>query len=231
MLRYARRPDPTVTCGRRVMDRGLVVRQWSSGLVIAAIAASIISCGGSPAASVPPPGGGGSAPTTTPADGGGASAAPTAASSPDVGGPGSAHFEITGPAAASGDIPFLRSVLRDESDAQAPGAVQSAVFEDASANISITFPTPLCGATLPLSCGSVAFTGYGDPGVGIAANGWRSTPLPAGTACTWDIAQVTANGGSGSVECTDAINTRDLGAEPGTIKITFTYTDAAPQQL
>jgi hypothetical protein len=198
---------------------------------MAAIAVSIIGCGGSPAASVAPAGGDSSEPTATLADGGAASAAPTAASSSAAGGPGSAHYEITGPNAASGDVAFLWSTLSSKYALEAPGTVQQLVFQDAAAELSIYFPVPSCSSDFPQTCGIVKFTSFGNPGFALGANGWHQTPLPEGPSCTWDMSQLTPNGGTGSVECNEAINSRDLKADPNTIKITFTYTDPAPTQL
>jgi hypothetical protein len=132
-------------------------------------------------------------------------------------GSGNAHYEITGPDAASGDATFASSVNDTSSDAYQ----QSVVFEDGSLVIRIKFPPPGCNALGTAPCGTIDIsTATGS----LRDIGWRASPLPAGPSCTWDIPSLTANGGSGTVECTNAINQAHP-ATPNTVTITFTYRD------
>jgi len=120
------------------------------------------------------------------------------------GGSGSAHYEITGPDAASGDMKFAGSSRDSSSDAFS----QSVLFKDGSmAIMRIFFPGPGC-----VDCGAV--------NVGIAGVSLHD----GGQSCTWDIATLTANGATGAVECINAVNPAHP-TTPDTITISFTYHD------
>lgn len=152
---------------------------------------------------------------------GGPSAAPTpqvpAASGAAGGGSGSAHYEITGPDAASGDATFASSTHDRSSDAFS----QSVVFQDGSLVIRIKFAPPGCNAFGLSPCGAVDIsTATGS----LRDSGWRGSPLPGGPSCTWDTASLTANGGTGTIECINAVNPAHP-TTPNRVSITFTYHD------
>ena len=155
---------------------------------------------------------------------GGPSPAPTpqVSATPDAagGGSGSAHYEITGPDAASGDATFARSTRDGASDQFS----QSVVFQDGSLVIRIKFQAPGVQCSLPfvgVGCGTVDIsTATGS----LRDSGWRALPLPAGPSCTWDTASLTDNGGTGTVECINAVNP-DHPTTPNRVSITFTYHD------
>jgi hypothetical protein len=155
---------------------------------------------------------------------GGPSPAPTpqVPATPDAagGGSGSAHYEITGPDAASGDATFARSTRDGASDQFS----QSVVFQDGSLVIRIKFQAPGVQCSLPfvgVGCGTVDIsTATGS----LRDSGWRALPLPAGPSCTWDTASLTDNGGTGTVECINAVNP-DHPTTPNRVSITFTYHD------
>lgn len=152
---------------------------------------------------------------------GGPSPAPTpqvpAASDAAGGGSGSAHYQITGPDAASGDATFVSSRFDSSSDAFS----QSVVFQDGSLIIRIKFAPPGCNALGLGPCGTVDISAARGS---LRDVGWRALPLPAGPSCTWDTPSLTANGGTGTVECTNAVNP-DHPTTPNTVTITFTYDD------
>ena len=123
-------------------------------------------------------------------------------------GSGSAHYEITGPDAASGDATFASGALDTSSDAFS----QIARFQDGSLVIKIKFPPP--GCDIP-TCGTVDInTATG----GMHADG-----------CTWDTASLTADGATGTVECTNAVNPANP-TTPNRVTITFTYQDPSGGQ-
>jgi len=130
------------------------------------------------------------------------------------GGSGSAHYEITGPDAASGDAKFFSSTNDTSSDAFS----QSVFFQDGSVGIRIKFPPPGCSLA---GCGIVVIS---TATVSLRDDGWRALPLPGGPSCTWDIASMTANGATGTVECTNAVNPAHP-TTPNRVTITFTYHD------
>ena len=132
-------------------------------------------------------------------------------------GSGTAHFEISGPDAASGDATFAGSTLDTSSDAYS----HSVVFQDGSLVIRIKFPPPGCNALGLAPCGAVDITSATGS---LRDSGWRTSPLPAGPTCTWDTTSLTVNGGTGTVECTNAVNQAHP-ATPNTVTITFTYHD------
>ena len=138
---------------------------------------------------------------------GGPSPAPTpqvsATSGAAGGGSGSAHYEITGPDAASGDATFASSTLDTSSDAFS----QVVRFQDGSLVIKIKFPPKGCDIA---TCGTVDIN---TATVGMHADG-----------CTWDTASLTAEGATGAVECTNAVNP-DHPTTPNRVTITFTYQD------
>ena len=141
---------------------------------------------------------------------GGPSPAPTsqtpATSGPAVTGSGSAHYEITGPDAASGDAKFASS---STSDASSNEYRQSAVFQEGSVFIRIEFPAP--GAVCSF-CGKVD--------VSTATASLHD----AGPTCTWDIASLAADGATGTVECTNLVNAANP-TTPNVATITFAYND------
>ena len=140
-----------------------------------------------------------------------------ATSDPAGGGSGSAHYEITGPDAATGDATFVSSSHDTSSDAFS----QSVVFQDGSLVIRIKFPPPGCNALGNVACGTVDIsTATGS----MRDSGWRDSPLPGGPSCTWDTASLTANGGSGTVQCVNAVNPVHP-STPNGVTITFTYHD------
>jgi hypothetical protein len=140
---------------------------------------------------------------------GGPSPAPTAqvpaSSGAAGGGSGSAHYEITGPDAASGDARFASSNRDTTSDAFS----QSVRFQDGLLDIRIKFPHPGCGAP-GIDCGTVD--------ISTAKASMRDAR------CTWDIASLTANGATGTVECINAVNAAHP-TTPNRVTITFTYQD------
>ena len=158
---------------------------------------------------------------------GGPSPAPTppAASDAAAAGSGSAHYEITGPDAASGDATFARSTRDGASDQFS----QSVVFQDGSLVIRIKFQAPGVQCSLPfvgVGCGTVDIsTATGS----LRDSGWRASPLPGGPSCTWDTASLTANGGTGTVECINAVNPAHP-TTPNRVTITFTYHDPSAGQ-
>jgi hypothetical protein len=157
---------------------------------------------------------------------GGPSPAPTpqvtATPGATVVGSGSAHYEIIGPDSASGDATFAGSSRDSSSDAFS----QSAVFEDGSLVIRIKFPPPGCNAIGTGPCGSVDIS---TATASLRDSGWRGSPLPAGPSCTWDTPSLTANGGTGTVECTNLLNPADP-TTLNTVTITFTYEDPSAGQ-
>jgi hypothetical protein len=142
---------------------------------------------------------------------GGPSPAPTtqlpATSSPAGGGSGSAHYEITGPDAASGDARFASSSRDPSSDSFS----QSVRFEDGPLVIRIRLQPPGTPS-------SVHPVGTVDISTATA------TLHDAGPSCTWDTASLTANGGTGTVDCVDAVNPAHP-TTPNRVSITFTYQD------
>jgi len=162
---------------------------------------------------------------------GGPSPAPTpqvpATSGPAGGGSGSAHYEITGPDAASGDVKFASSATGGPSS---DAFSQSAIFQDGSLVIRIKFPNPGCASLLAdnpqpnPNCGAVSIS---TATLSLQDSGWRAQPLPGRPSCTWDTASLTANGGTGTVECINAVNPAHPNT-PDTITITFTYQDPSP---
>lgn len=130
------------------------------------------------------------------------SQAPATSSAAD-GGSGSAHYEITGPDAAIGDAQFASSTSDLSSDAFS----QIVRFQDGSLVIMIEFPPPGC-----VVCGTVD--------ISTAA----STIHDGGASCRWAIASLTAKGGSGTIECINAVN-RAKPATPNKATITFMYSD------
>ena len=144
---------------------------------------------------------------------GGPSPAPTpqvpATSSPAVSGSGSAHYEITGPDAASGDAKFASSTRDDPTSDEFS---QFALFQDGAVSIRLRFPPPGCSAGGPYACGTVAISTA------------TASLHDAGASCTWDIASLTANGATGTVECINAVNTAEP-TTPNRVTITFTYHD------
>lgn len=158
---------------------------------------------------------------------GGPSPAPTlpAASDAAAAGSGSAHYEITGPDAASGDAVFAGSTRDTSSDAFS----QSVVFQDGSLVIRIKFQPPGVQCSLPfvnVHCGTVDIsTTTGS----LRDAGWRASPLPGGPSCTWDTASLTDNGGTGTVECINAVNPAHP-TTPNRVSITFTYHDPSAGQ-
>jgi hypothetical protein len=145
----------------------------------------------------------------------GPSAAPTpqvpATSGVAGGGSGSAHYEITGPDAASGDAKFASSIRDTSSDAFS----QSVRFQDGSLVIRIKFPGPGCvisGIGQGSDCGTVD--------ISTATVSLHD----GGPSCTWDIAPLTANDGAGTVECINAVNPAHA-TTPNRVTITFTYHD------
>ena len=143
----------------------------------------------------------------------------TATSGATAGGSGSAHYEITGPDAASGDVKFASSAVSYDP------FIQSVLFQDGSSVIRINFPhVALCTPLFRFPCGRV---GISTATLSLQDAGWRDLPLPGGPSCTWDTASLTANGGTGTVECTNAVN-RAHPTTPDRITITFTYQDPSP---
>lgn len=133
------------------------------------------------------------------------------------GGSGGAHYEITGPDAATGDATFASSTHDRSSDAFS----QSVVFQDGSLVIRIKFPPPGCNALGIVACGTVDIsTATGS----LRDTGWLGSPLPGRPSCTWDTASLTANGGTGTIECINAVNPAHP-ATPNKVTITFTYHD------
>ena len=127
------------------------------------------------------------------------------------GGSGSAHYEITGPDAASGDAKFASSIRDTSSDAFS----QSVRFQDGSLVIRIKFPGPGCvisGIGQGSDCGTVD--------ISTATVSLHD----GGPSCTWDIAPLTANDGAGTVECINAVNPAHA-TTPNRVTITFTYQD------
>ncbi len=145
---------------------------------------------------------------------GGPSPAPTAqvpaTSGAAGGGSGSAHYVITGPDAASGDAKFTSSTHDRSSDAFS----QSALFQDGSLIIRLKFPPPGCLVNVP--CGAVD--------ISAATMSMRDGPR-----CTWDIASLNAKGGTGTVECINAVNPAQP-TTPNRVTITFTYHDPSVGQ-
>ena len=121
------------------------------------------------------------------------------------GGSGSAHYEITGPDAATGDATFASSTR----DKAASDFNQSANFQDGSLVIRIKFPPPGCNA---VGCGKVEIS---NPTMSLH---------DGGPSCTWDVASLTDNGGTGTVECINALNTANP-TTPNRVTITFAYHD------
>lgn len=159
---------------------------------------------------------------------GGPNPAPTAqvpsSSGAAGGGSGAAHYEITGPDAASGDVKFASSTLGLSSDE----FLQSALFQDGSLVIRIKFPVPGgCSGSITGGCGTVDIS---TATLRLRDAGWRAQPLPGGPSCTWDIPTLTANGGTGAVKCINAVNPANP-TGPDRITITFTYHDPSPGQL
>jgi hypothetical protein len=139
------------------------------------------------------------------------SPAPTSqapATSAVEGGSGSAHYEITGPDAASGDATFASSTLDTSSDAFS----QVVRFQDGSLVIKIKLPPK--GCDIP-TCGTVDIN---TSTVGMHADG-----------CTWDTASLTADGATGTVECINAVSPANP-STPNKVTITFTYHDPTAGQ-
>jgi hypothetical protein len=122
-------------------------------------------------------------------------------------GSGSAHYEITGPDAASGDATFASSTHDTSSDAFS----QSVRFQDGSLVIKMKFPHPGC------------VTGCGTVDINTATAGMRDA------GCAWEISSLTTNGGTGTVECINAVNP-DHPTTPNRVTITFTYHDPSASQ-
>jgi hypothetical protein len=156
---------------------------------------------------------------------GGPSSVPTpqapATSGAAGGGSGAAHYEITGPDAASGDVKFARSAASDASSAEFG---QSVLFQDGALAIRIKFPIPAFCISGSYGCGTV---GISTATMSLRDDGWRAVPLPGRPSCTWDTASLTANGGTGTVECINAVNPAHP-TTPDRITITFTYHDPSP---
>jgi hypothetical protein len=146
------------------------------------------------------------------------------------GGSGAAHYEITGPDAASGDVTFARSAA---SGAASDEWGQSADFQDGSVVIRLKFPNPGCSSLMASNpqpnpnCGTVSIS---TATLTLRDGGWRALPLPGGPSCTWDTAALTANGGTGTVKCTNALNPAHP-TTPDRVTVTFTYHDPSPGQL
>jgi hypothetical protein len=144
---------------------------------------------------------------------GGPSPAPTtevpATSGAAGGGSGSAHYEITGPDAASGEAKFASSTRDDPSSDEFS---QFVVFQDGAVSIRLKFPPPGCSAGGPFACGTVEISTA------------TTTLHDAGASCTWDIASLTANGATGTVECINAVTAAEP-TTPNRVTITFTYHD------
>jgi hypothetical protein len=155
---------------------------------------------------------GGPSPAPTPqvpaTSGGPVASGVPATSGPAGGGSGSAHYEITGPDAASGDAKFASSI-HDETSGQFR---QIARFQDGSVVVKIEFAPPGCVVDVPIPCGTVD--------ISTATLSLHD----GGSSCTWDYASLTATGGTGTVECTDAVNPAQP-ATPNRVRITFTYHD------
>jgi hypothetical protein len=126
------------------------------------------------------------------------------------GGSGMAHYRITGPDAATGDATFASSTHNTSSDAFS----QSVVYQDGSVVIRIKFPPAGCSA-ISDACGTVD--------ISTAKGGMRDA------GCTWDIDSLTAIGGTGTVECIDAVNPA-YPTTPNKVTITFTYNDPSASQ-
>jgi len=142
---------------------------------------------------------------------GGPSPAPTpqasATSDASGEGSGSAHYEIIGPDAASGDAKFASSTHDTSSDAFR----QVVLFQDGSLVIKIKLPPPgVCPG-----CGTVDIS--------------TATVSMRDAGCTWDIASLNANGGTGTVECINAVNPANP-TTPNRVTITFTYHDPSASQ-
>jgi hypothetical protein len=140
----------------------------------------------------------------------------SATSGPAGGGSGTAHYDITGPDAASGDATFARSTHNTASDAFS----QSVLFQDSALTIKIEFAPPGCNALGEYPCGSVEIS---SDTIYMRDSGWRATPLPSGPSCTWDTPSLTTTGGSGTVVCINLVN--PARSTPNTVTITFTYQD------
>ena len=125
-------------------------------------------------------------------------------------GSGSAHYEITGPDAASGDATFASSSLDTSSDAFS----QIVLFQDGSLVIKIKFPPP--GCDIP-----TLWDGR------YQHRHRRACTLSPG--CTWDMASLSADGATGTVECTNAVNPANP-TTPNRVTITFTYQDPSAGQ-
>ena len=130
--------------------------------------------------------------------------------SPSEGGSGSAHYEIIGPDATSGDARFASSTRKSSSDSFS----QSTTFEDGPLVISIRLQPP----GTPPSVHSV-----GTVDIRTATGGMHDD----GPSCTWDTPSLTATGGTGTIECIDALNPARP-STPNRVTITFTYHDPSP---
>jgi hypothetical protein len=152
--------------------------------------------------------------TTTPTPSPTAQASATSSSAGS--GSGTAHYDITGPDATSGDATFASSTLNTASDAFS----QFVLFRDDALTIKIEFAPPGCNASGDYACGSVEIS---SDTIYMRDSGWRATPLPSGPSCTWDTPSLTAIGGSGTVECVNLVN--PARSTPNAVTITFTYQD------
>ena len=197
-------------------------------LAMGVFAGILVGCtGATPAAS-----NGGGTVTPTPVTGQASSAVSSAPASPGAGG-GSAHYDISGPGSASGDIPFFNSTLVPKFGTRA-AAVAMVIFTPKAgdpSSISLTFPAPSgptgCSIQYPQQCGLVSVS---SPTLTVQDAGWRGLPAPAGPTCTWDTTKLTAHGGTGSVECTNGLNLTKPSAGAYHIKVSFTYNDPNPIQ-
>jgi hypothetical protein len=144
-----------------------------------------------------------------------------AAASPGVStGDGSLHYEVTGSDTISGDLPFAGSFVHSPSSGGLAGKPFDITFQTDARDIAarIKIPDRFCAAGETIDCGTVQL-GTTTPPISLMA---------VGNNCTWDTSQLTANGGTGSVVCTNVLDLYQLSKSPDTMTLTFTYSDPAP---
>ncbi len=121
----------------------------------------------------------------------------------------SAHYVITGADTLSGDVPLSGAgVTRPYGMTN----VSQLLYQDQAGvtTVGITFPIAACSSGNSQACGAVTFS-----------NGTLSVTGAGFQACTWDLAQVTSAGGTGTVECNNAMNTVSSKADKLTVSFSF----------
>ena len=143
------------------------------------------------------------------------SAAPQAsgaapASPANGGGPSdSAHYDITGADTISGDVKLSGAGVTRP---YGMTSVSQLLYQEQAGGllVRLTFPVASCSSQNPESCGRVTFS---NGTINVTGAGFQG--------CTWDLAQVTSTGGTGTVECDNATDT--VSSKADKIKVSFTF--------